>query len=43
MELLGSSFVRGHDQDLIAHLSQMLDEVLEPVLVAGDIAATQQQ
>jgi hypothetical protein len=27
---------------LIAHLSQMLDEVLEPVLVAGDVAATQE-
>jgi hypothetical protein len=26
---------------LVAHLPQMLDEVLEPVLVPGDVAATE--
>jgi hypothetical protein len=38
MELLGSSLVRGHHQHLIAHLSQMLDEVLEAILVPRDVS-----
>lgn len=37
VELVGHALVGGDDDDLVAHLAEVLDEVLEAVLVAGDV------
>lgn len=37
VELGGDALVGGDDDDLVAHLPEVLDEVLEAVLVAGDV------